>query len=123
MAEDVDLRRKAFKILINSITLTNNNTSPLIDMQVWAGGGFIVTSLTGAASINYFVAAGTCTDSTTGTLSAGTFGALHDSTDAAVTQNLTSGDAYSFPDGCFPFPFVQLRTNAGTAVIQLVKKT
>jgi len=76
------------------------------------GGGFVVTSLSTAASVTYLVTH----------KSGGTLGDLKDANNVAITQSLTAGDAYEIPTQAFGFAEVALLANAGTAVVEFCTK-
>jgi hypothetical protein len=97
----------------DTIAVTNStSTTGRIDLQRWAGGGYIVDSLATGVTITWHVST-----SLTGT----TF-ALKDRSNVAVTQSVTDDTAYPIPDECYGFPFAVPVLNAGSATLYACPK-
>lgn len=76
-----------------------------------AGGTALVTAVSGAATLSWYVAANS--ESTL-------YPAYSGST--PVTTSITAGRAYKLPDELFAAPFIAAVTDAGTATITLCVK-
>jgi hypothetical protein len=104
-----------------TLTLASDGTSPDMAMARWASCGFVVKSVSGAATFTFYVARATLDSK--GNASPGTYGQIMDSTNTAVSQTITNGKGYTFPEQCFPFAFIKIYTDAGTATIEPSKKS
>ena len=76
------------------------------------GGGYVVTSLTTAASFTFQVAP----------TAGGTLGDLKDANNVAISQSVTAGAAYEIPTQAFGFAEVAIVCNAGSAVVEVTLK-
>ena len=90
----------------SSLALSTSETR--LDVSGARMGDFVVTALSGAATLSFMGAA------TTG----GTLGDLKNEFDGSLTVTLTNGDAYAFPPECFGFAEIGIKTNAGTVTIE-----
>jgi hypothetical protein len=95
-----------------SIALTDAAaTTALIPYGAVAGGLFVVTALSGATKISWYVAA-----------EPGATPAPLLSDGAAVETAIQSGSAYAVPDACFAARFLAPVLDAGTATVTLSLK-
>ena len=98
---------------IESVAVTaSGSTTQRLSYAGARGGGFVVTSLSTAASVTYLVSP----------KRGGTLADLKDSNNAVITQALTAGDAYQIPTEAFGFAEIALLANAGTAVVEFCAK-
>ena len=90
-----------------TITVTDTiGTCTAIDMEHAAGAGF---SVAGSTTLLTFYVCETKN---------GTYVALYDKDNAAVTRTVAASKAYALPDECFPFPYVKaLGDAAGTLTL------
>lgn len=101
-----------FNSVTGSLSLTNSaSTTAKIPFGPAAGGVIIVDAVSGAASINWYVAFGP--ELTPVPLNAD---------GAAATTAITVSNAYPIPDAAFGAPFVVPVLNAGTATIRVSLK-
>lgn len=122
MANDIDMKRRTGTSPTSTLVLQTDGTSPDIDMTVWAGFGYVVTTSSGGAATLIYWGARAIKNSD-GSTKPGTYGQIFDNTNSAVTQAFTNGNAYTSADQCFPWGYIQVRPNAGTATIELSKKS
>lgn len=99
-----DIGRKSLPI--QAIDVTNTiGTCTAIDLRHAAGGAFIVASGASLTSLAFYGCA----------TSGGTYKAIYDKTNTAVTRTVAVDRAYSLPDECYAFRFVKaLGNNTGT---------
>lgn len=115
MANDFELKRRMTVTSTDTITLQTDNTSPDIVNHHASNTGYVVTTIGTATLINFWGAR--AKKDQNGKVSPGTYGQIKDSSNANVTQALTAGGAYVFPDQCFPFHYIQMRVDTGTTTV------
>lgn len=99
---------------VTSVAVTSDaTTTQMISYKGARGGGFLVTSLTTAASVTLVVAIE----------QGGTAGDLKDSDNVAISYTLTAGDCYEIPTEAFAFAEVGFLANAGSAVFEVCLKS
>ena len=101
------------KSSVNSPVTFASSTSTTAKLPYGAVGGAtaIVTAVSGAATLSWYVAADTET-------------ALYPAYNAsgAITTTIAAGRAYKVPDELFAAPFIAAVTDAGTATVVLCVK-
>lgn len=95
----------------SSITANALSTCPRIPYSAVAGGIVIVTATSGAATIQWQVAA----------TAEGTAYSVY-SGGSAVTTTISANQAYPIPDALFAAPYIVPATDAGTATIIVTLK-
>ena len=96
-----------------SVAATNDSaTTQRLGYTGARGGGFVVTSLSTAASVSFLVTAA----------NGGTLADLKDNNNQTISINLTAGDAYEIPPEAFGFAEVAFLCNAGSAVLEVSVK-
>ena len=108
-----------------TVVLTaDSTTSPDIPLGDLADAGFIISSVTTAATLTYFVGERPTSYNTgDGSKQSPTIGALKSSANAAITQAISSGAAYRFPVDCQPFGVVRLIVDTGNCTIVVSRKS
>lgn len=102
-----DITRFSLPAQTIAITASIGTCDP-IDISHAAGGAFIVTVGASLTSLTFYGC------DTRG----GTYKALYDKNNAAVTRTVAVDRAYPLPDDCYGFPFVKaVGNNTGTLVV------
>lgn len=94
------------------VSVTTSASGP-ISYGESAGAMLIVTGLSGAATLSFWVS---------GTESSTPY-RIYDSSGVAVTVTLANNAAFSMPDACFGAPYVWFSTDAGTCSVVVLEKT
>jgi len=91
--------------LLESVVLTADASGPEIDFTQVSGGMIILPNGCSATEFTFHV----------GEKLGGTYEALYDTNNVAVTMTVAADRAYPFPDECFGAHFIRIEISAGGA--------